>query len=148
SLPIPDHFVSVMRATNPVIGNRTALAMLVASVVGACLYQTQPFPANPMLFLIRAERPMVYASIYWSYTGMLFTTPFLLASSLLSLLYVFGTKIQVQRSAGKLPRYVPAGERKELYLTIGEVHHRTHLGASEYPQWLEIPERGLYTGIM
>jgi hypothetical protein len=30
---------------------------------------------------------------------------------------------------------------------VGEVHNPRHLGPSETPHWLEIPERGLFTGI-
>src|SRR5262249_51373116 len=34
-----------------------------------------------------------------------------------------------------------------LYVVVGEVHHPKKLGPAEVPEWLAIPERGLYTGI-
>ena len=32
-------------------------------------------------------------------------------------------------------------------IVIGEVHHRIKLTESPTPEWLTIPERGLYTGV-
>jgi hypothetical protein len=37
--------------------------------------------------------------------------------------------------------------RRELYMVIGEVHQQLRPEPSPNPQWLAIPERGLYMGI-
>jgi hypothetical protein len=37
--------------------------------------------------------------------------------------------------------------RSELYLVIGELHHPKRPQPAATPQWLIVPERGLFTGI-
>ena len=37
--------------------------------------------------------------------------------------------------------------RQDLFLVLGERHHRTSVKRAVEPQWLTIPERGLYTGV-
>src|SRR5207249_4225821 len=42
----------------------------------------------------------------------------------------------------------PAPElREDLFLVLGEQHHRTSPRRASMPSWLIIPERGLYTGM-
>ena len=38
-------------------------------------------------------------------------------------------------------------EDESLSLVVGEVHHPNEIRQVSRPQWLVIPERGLYTGI-
>jgi hypothetical protein len=49
--------------------------------------------------------------------------------------------------AGLLPPYPTPRTRTELSLIVGEVHRQLVPKPSPAPQWLSIPERGLYTGI-
>src|SRR6202041_3086015 len=48
---------------------------------------------------------------------------------------------------GALPPYPDPLTRTELSLVLGEVHRQLVPNPSPSPQWLSIPERGLYTGI-
>jgi hypothetical protein len=47
-----------------------------------------------------------------------------------------------------LPPYPYPEWRSALTLVLGETHHSTAAGRAPSPQWLQIPQRGLYTGIM
>jgi hypothetical protein len=112
------------------------------------LFFRLPFPASdPVLLLVRTQRPGIFAGFQWAYTTMLFTTPYALSSLLLSLAYIFVLKQGRRRTLAKLPQYPSLAGRERLYVVVGEVHDpmpREALGALH---WLTIPERGLYTGI-
>ena len=83
----------------------------------------------------------------YSYTLFLYTTPYIAFSILFSGMYIFALKAESRTHAGKLPPYPRPQERGELILVLGEVHHPRKQVPSENPQWLTIPERGLFTGI-
>jgi hypothetical protein len=77
---------------------------------------------------------------------MLFTTPYIGYSFLLSALYIFTLR---PRRAGKpqpLPPYPAVETRNRLSLVIGEIHNPRSPIPAEQPRWLSIPERGLFTG--
>jgi hypothetical protein len=46
-----------------------------------------------------------------------------------------------------LAPYIPPVVRSKLYLVIGELHHPKLPQPAATPQWLIVPERGLFTGI-
>ncbi len=58
-----------------------------------------------------------------TYIILLYTTPFIGYSILLSGLYVFASKIRRSDKAGRLPRYPGPRKRDDLYLILGEVHN-------------------------
>jgi hypothetical protein len=131
-----------------VIENRFFISFLFASVLGLALLLRVPFPsADPLLLLIRTQRPPVYYAISWTYMAMLFTTPYIVASTLLSFAYIFIVKQERGRVTAKLPPYPAAAGRDDLYVIVGEVHQPKRREPAAIPQWLAIPERGLYTGI-
>jgi hypothetical protein len=83
----------------------------------------------------------------WSYIIFLYSTPFLVFSMIFSLLYVHLYRTESELAAGALPPYPDPHTRTELSLVLGEVHHQLVPKPSPAPQWLSIPERGLYTGV-
>ncbi|MGA8556533.1 MAG: TraM recognition domain-containing protein [Candidatus Acidiferrales bacterium] len=98
--------------------------------------------------MIGHRDPWIYAALRASYHVMLFTTPYIVFSFLLSALYIFTLR---PRRAGKpqpLPPYPMVQQRETLYLVLGEVHHARTPVPAEQPRWLAIPERGLFTGTM
>jgi hypothetical protein len=112
------------------------------------LFFRLPFPANdPLLLLVRIQRPGIFSAFHWAYTIMLFTTPYALSSLLLSLAYIFALKQGRERSSAKLPEYPSPAGRERLYVVVGEVHDPTPRETFAALRWLTIPERGLYTGI-
>jgi hypothetical protein len=47
----------------------------------------------------------------------------------------------------KLPTYPAPAVRNDLFVIVGEVHQPKRREPAPVPQWLAIPERGLYTGM-
>ena len=121
---------------------------MLAAVTGTLLFVRHPFPGDDaILQLIAVQRPEIFRGVQSAYTAMLFTTPYFAFSLLFSFAYIFvlgqDRKLIVQR----LPVYPAPRKRENLFLVVGEVHHPKKRGPVENPQWLAIPERGLYTGI-
>jgi hypothetical protein len=131
-----------------VLNSKNFIAFVFASATGMTLYFLLPFPeGNLFLRLIAAKAPLVYSGAKYSYTVMLFTTPYIILSILLSGLYIFTLKIRKRVSPARLPAYPDAQHRDKLFLVVGEVHDPRKPVPAENPHWLTIPERGLYTGI-
>ena len=131
-----------------ILNSKNFIAFVLASATGMTLYFLLPFPeGNLFLRLIAVKAPLVYSGAKYSYTTMLFTTPYIILSILLSGLYIFTLKIRKQVSPARLPAYPDAQHRDKLFLVVGEVHDPRKPVPAENPHWLTIPERGLYTGI-
>ena len=81
------------------------------------------------------------------YYGLLFTTPYLAWSTMLSGLYIFTLKGRQPAKPGGLPTYPDPRSRADLFLVVGELHDPRKPVPVETPRWLTIPERGLFTGI-
>jgi len=123
-------------------------AYVLACVAGFTLYFASPFPAHDaVLRLIALRKPTIYTCICYMYNLSLFTTPYVLFSVLFSGLYVFA--LRPRRTVKPLPLspYSDPRLRKTLFLTLGEVHNPRKAIPSEAPYWVNIPERGLVTGI-
>jgi hypothetical protein len=97
--------------------------------------------------LIQAERPGLYAGFQYAYTTLWFSTPFFALSMGFSLLYIFASRWDRGAPCQPLPSYRTPERREDLYLVLGEQHHRTSPTRATMPRWLVVPERGLYTGI-
>ena len=96
---------------------------------------------------IQIEKPWLFTGIKYAYNAMLFTTPWIALSVLLSLAYIFLSRPGRKRGFAKLPPYPEPQFRDELFLVIGELHHRGRPEPSDEPRWLTIPSRGLFTGV-
>ena len=131
-----------------ILNSKNFIAFVLASATGMTLYFLLPFPeGNLFLRLIAAKAPLVYSGAKYTYIAMLFTTPYIILSILLSGLYIFTLKIRKRVSPARLPAYPDAQHRDKLFLVVGEVHDPRKPVPAENPHWLTIPERGLYTGI-
>ncbi len=131
-----------------IVETRVALSFLLSSGAGYALLKRFPFPGGDnMLQLIALEKPWLYEAAHWSYSVMLFSTPLIAFSICFALLYIFAIKTEKSLVRNPLPVYPRCCERDRLFLVIGEVHHQTRLAPVEQPQWLTIPERGLFTGV-
>jgi hypothetical protein len=131
-----------------ILNSKNFIAFLLASATGMTLYFLLPFPeGNLFLRLIALRAPLVYEGAKYSYTVMLFTTPYIILSILLSGLYIFALKARRRVSPSRLPVYPDPLKRDDLFLVVGEVHNPRKPTPAENPRWLTIPERGLYTGI-
>lgn len=126
-----------------------AFAVAVLSVaMGVSLWLTLPFPEqNVFLQYVAIQRQPFYVFLHWSYTALLFTTPFLLLSAISSLGYIHFNGREKELRPGELPPYPEDMERNDLFMVLGEVHQQLKPLPAAQPTWLSIPERGLYTGI-
>ena len=127
---------------------RFILSLGLSGACGIALNTLSPIDeSNALLRLIAYQRPQVFNSLVWSYDLFLYSTPFLACSMIFSLLYVHLYRSAHELAAGSLPPYANPWTRKDLFLILGEVHRQLVPTPSAAPQWLSIPERGLYTGI-
>jgi hypothetical protein len=139
-----------------VLNSKNFLAILLAIVTGTVLYFKLPWPMTTALapltwneyFLrwIALEDPWTYAGLKASYHVMLFTTPYIGYSFLLSALYIFTLRPRRTAKPQPLPLYPVVESRNQLSLVIGEIHNPRLPIPAESPSWLIIPERGLFTG--
>ena len=138
----------LQKLIRPLVEYRIVLALGLSAACGIILNSLFPMnTANPLLRLIAIERPPVFRMLISSYQLFLYSTPFLTFSMMFSLLYVHLYGIELELAAGALPPYPDPRTRTELSLVLGEVHRQLVAKTSATPQWLSIPERGLYTGI-
>src|SRR5260370_36066418 len=131
-----------------VFANRGLMSAVFAAIAGVALLSRHPFPdENSVLELVRLNAPSVFYGIKWTYLAMLFTTPYIGLSFLLSLAYIFIGRKAVPVVGGKLPPYPEPAMRETLFLVIGELHHPRRPEPVENPHLLVIPDRGLFTGL-
>ena len=128
---------------------RHFLACILAAATGMALYFRVPFPdANLFVHVMAIRTASAYLFFKYSYIVLLYTTPYIVYSMLLSGVYIFALRATRKIRAGKLPIYPDPERRTELSLVLGELHHPRKQVPSETPHWLVIPERGLFTGIV
>jgi len=127
---------------------RFVLSLALAVIVGVVGLQTWPWPINnPVLGLIDLKRPDLSAGFQYTYATLWFSTPFIGLNVTFSFLSIFAARWGTSPAMRPLPPYPPPDQREELFVVLGEQHHRTSPRRAPQPQWLTIPERGLYTGI-
>ncbi len=141
-----------------VLNSKNFLAVLLALLTGTALYFKMPWPMTAglvpqtwneyFLRLIALRDPWTYAGLKVSYHVMLFTTPYIGYSFLLSALYIFTLRPRRSAKPQPLPPYPALESRNQLSLVIGEIHNPRLPIPAENPSWLVIPERGLFTGTM
>src|SRR5246500_1570324 len=131
-----------------ILASRHFVAAMLSMITGAILFYALPFPEDQVFLRVIAMRaPHVFLSFRYIYNVCLFTTPYIASLGILSALYVGTLKFRPRIVAGLLPPYPEPGRRANLFVVVGEIHDPRRLGPSETPRWLEIPERGLFTGI-
>jgi hypothetical protein len=132
----------------PILNSRNFVAALLAAVTGTILYIRMPFPEeNLFLKLMSFRAQPIFLGFLYSYVVLLYTTPYIGYSILLSGLYVFALRPPGPVRPGHLPVCSDPSRRADLCLVIGEVHQARKLQPAASPRWLVIPERGLFTGI-
>jgi hypothetical protein len=131
-----------------VLNSKNFVACLLAAATGMFLYIRMSFPEGNLFFelMFLWARP-VFLGFKYSYIVFLYTTPYIAYSVALSGLYIFALKIPQRIRPGRLPAFPDPRTNDGLSLTIGEVHNQRKPVPAAVPQWLTIPERGLFTGI-
>src|SRR5436309_2904114 len=128
---------------------RALAAMIIAAGVGTCGLRAYPVPSDDLfLGLIEARTPLVFHVLAYGYATLWFTTPFFVASLFASLVTIVVYRRAPATRFRNLPPYPNVDGRQRPALVLGETHYATTPGRSPHPQWLTIPQRGLYTGVM
>ena len=131
--------------------DRLLRALLVIGGVSAACAWTWPgaFPAaDPVAVLVRYHTPTVYTAVVaWYYVApgvaALLAGQFLLSTSRIWFARM-GVSVGLRP---RLPTWPLSPTADGPAIVIGEVHHPVKLAESPTPEWLTIPERGLYTGV-
>jgi len=141
--------VSQLKALSRIlVRHRFLLSAGLSAAAGIVLRTIVLIPvADPLFRYAALQRPSIYQAFVWSYSTFLFTTPFLMLSMCLSLVYIHFYEEETAQPPGNLPEYPEPQYRHELSLIFGELHHQLEAAPAAHPQWLSIPEKGLYTGV-
>ena len=139
---------SLQSLTRIVVAYRLVLSLGAAASASIMLHALWPWPSSVLILrYVAFEKPALYAVVAHGYDLFLFTTPFLFCSMLFSLMYVHIYRRETEAAAGTLSPLPDPMLRHDLALVLGEVHHQLRPDPSSAPRWLEVPERGLYTGV-
>src|SRR5258705_11829316 len=131
-----------------VVEARALVAMMVAACVGTWGLRMHPVDhENLFLGLIAAKDPTVFHVLTYGYATMWFSTPFFAASLALSMLAIVAYRHAPSVRTRALPPYPSPERRPSPSVILGEAHFLTTPGPAHSPDWLTIPQRGLYTGI-
>src|SRR5579864_5549895 len=131
-----------------ILNSKNFVACLLAAATGMTLYFRVPFPEENVFLQVMALRsPSIFYFVKYSYTVFLFSTPYIGYSMVLSGIYIFTLKAGRRIRAGRLPLFPDPRKRDDLFLVVGEIHNPRRQAPEENPQWLVIPERGLFTGV-
>jgi TraM recognition site of TraD and TraG len=134
-------------ASRMLVRHQILLSAGLSVAAGVILRELVVVPVGSPLFQYMAvERPDLYRAFVLSFNIFLFTTPYLMLSVCFSLVYIHFYDEKIERAAGCLPRYPEPECRDDLFLILGERHQQQEPIPAVHPQWLSIPERGLYTG--
>ena len=131
--------------------DRLLRAFLVVGGVSVACAWTWPgaFPeADPVAVLVRYHTPNVYrAAVAWYYVAP-GVAVFLAGQFLLSSSRIWFARMGVSLGLrSRLPKWPLSPTADGPAIVVGEVHHPVRAIESPTPEWLTIPERGLYTGV-
>ena len=126
-------------------------AFLVVGGISAVAAWTWPgvFPeADPVAVLVRYHTPNVYAAVVAWYYLAPGVAVFLIGQFLISTSRIWFARMGVSlRLRSRLPAWPLSPTADGPAIVVGEVHHPVKAIESQSPEWLTIPERGLYTGV-
>jgi hypothetical protein len=132
-----------------IVDARVLLAMVLATCVGTWGLRMHPVQIDdPFLAMIQLQKPLVFDVLAYGYATLWFTTPFLAASLAMSVLTIVAYRYPRATRSRALPPYAPPETRPAPTLVLGESHLGRTPGPAPAPTWLEIPQRGLYTGVL
>ena len=133
------------------MGDRLIRAFLVVGGVSVACAWSWPgvFPeADPVAVLVRYHTPNVYrAVVAWYYVAP-GVAAFLAGQLLISTSRIWFARMGVSLGRrSRLPRWPLSPSADGPAIVVGEVHHPVRAIETTAPEWLTIPERGLYTGV-
>jgi len=131
------------------LATRGPICLAVAAGIGVSGLRLYPLPPeNVFLALIELQNPRAFRALQYGYAALWFSTPYLLATVVASLLAIVAYRHPATVKTSALPPYPEPETRPEPFLVLGETHCHTTLEPAANPTWLTIPQRGLYTGLL
>jgi hypothetical protein len=128
--------------------SKNFVASLLAAATGMTLYFRVSFPDDNIFLQVMALRsPSIFCFVKYPNTLLLFSTPYVGYSIALSGVYIFTLKAGRRVRASRLPLFPDLRKWDELFLVLWGIHNPRKQVPAENPQWLVIPERGLFTGV-
>ena len=124
--------------------------LVVGGVSVACAWTWPgPFPeADPLAVLVRYHTPNVYTAVVAWYYVAPGVAVFLAGQFLISTSRIWFARMGVGLGLrARLPRWPLSPTADGPAIVVGEVHHPVKAIESPAPEWLTIPERGLYIGV-
>ena len=114
-------------------------------------YVWSPFPSgseNPVVALMALDAPMLLWVVHAWYAAMPSVITFIGGTLVLGVWRVwFEPGPRKKRGKGELPPWPIADTDEKPAIVVGETHHPVQAREVPNPEWLVIPERGLFTGI-
>ena len=114
-------------------------------------YVLSPFPPgseNPVVALMALDAPMLLWLMHGWYAAMPGTVVFIGGTLVLGVWRVwFESTPRKKRGKGELPPWPITALDEKPAIVVGETHHPVEPREVPDPDWLVIPERGLYTGV-
>ena len=132
-----------------IVEARALVALAMSGGVG--LWGLRAYPVSHddvFLGLIGERAPGVLSLLTYGYATLWFTTPYFAASLLMSLMAIVVYRRAPRARVRPLPPYPQPEQRPTPALVLGETHYQTAPGPAARPEWLAVPQRGLYTGVM
>ena len=124
---------------------------LVVGGISAVAAWTWPggFPqADPVAVLVRYHTPNFYAVVVAWYYVAPGVAVFLVGQFLISTSRIWFARMGVSLGLrSRLPAWPLSPTADGPAIVVGEVHHPVKAIETQSPEWLTIPERGLYTGV-
>src|SRR3954470_4012898 len=128
--------------------HRAAINLLLSAFAAVVGPYALPLPAgHPLFRFIAFMRPGLYAVISYGYVTLWASTTFVALTVLTSVLCIVFSRFAAGHTHHALPPYPIVSQRKGLFVVLGEQHKRRGPNRAAAPDWLLIPERGLYTGL-
>ena len=128
---------------------RSLIAMTAAAIVGAWGLHRYPVRIDdPFLGLIALQKPFVFDLLSYGYSTLWFSSAFFAVSVVTSMLAIVAHGHPDRARSRALPSYPDPAMRVTPSLVLGEAHFPRTCGPAPQPDWLTIPQRGLYTGVM
>ena len=131
--------------------DRLIRAFLVVGGVSVACAWTWPgaFPeADPVAVLVRYHTPNVYTAVVAWYYVAPGVAVFLAGQFLISTSRIWFARMGVRLGLrSRLPTWPLSPSADGPAIVVGKVHHPVRAIESPAPEWLTIPERGLYTGV-
>src|SRR3954468_1150962 len=132
-----------------IVEARALVALTISGGIGVWGLRAHPISHDDVFLGLIGERaPGVLSILTYGYATLWFTTPYFVASLLMSLMAIVVYRRAPSARVRPLPPYPQPEQRPAPSLVLGERHYQTTPGPAARPEWLIVPQRGLYTGVM